>query len=314
MRGGIGRAPLGEEVDAYDAAFLGGGGGRVISAALASLYGRGLIKFDEAHGNVTVQQTDRIPGALHETEWLVHKAIPQREPEELRSVSESLEPRMERLRDRLVDRGWVLAPEDVTRIKWIAALPFLALLFAGTMKLLIGVDRDKPVLFLFLLLIVTIIILATRLASLCKRTAEGQAVWRNLRASRHDLRNQLQHASVADTTAAMAMPMAVALLGTAAFATPGYEPLRKPLKRSGDGSGSGCGSSCGSSWSLSSGDSGSGCGGGGGDGGGGGGGCGGCGGGGGDCGASARLKNSKSQIPNFKMMPRFELQSGLKTW
>ncbi|OAI55887.1 hypothetical protein AYO49_05125, partial [Verrucomicrobiaceae bacterium SCGC AG-212-N21] len=219
MRGGIGRAPLGEEVDAYDAAFLGGGGGRAVSAALASLYGRGLIQFGESWFKATVQQTDRAPQTLHEMEWLVYKAVPQRVAEDLTVVRESLEPRMERLREKLVERGWLLGPEEVTRIKWIAALPFVALLLVGALKLVLGVDRDKPVLFLFLLLIVTLVILAVRLASLCKRTAEGQAVWRNLRAARHRLQDQLRHSSVADTTAAM--PMAVALLGTGAFATPG---------------------------------------------------------------------------------------------
>ena len=163
-----------------------------------------------------------------------------------------------------VERGWIAEQEVVTRLRWIAALPFLVLIGIGVTKIIVGLERDKPVFFLFMLTMATAFVMLVRVGFVRRRTPHGEAVWQNLRASRKVMKSMLARSSTDDLTGAM--PMAVALLGSSAFATPGYEPLKRSLGPRGDGSSSGCGSGCSGGGSSC----GSGCGGGG---------CGGCGGG-----------------------------------
>jgi uncharacterized protein (TIGR04222 family) len=264
LRGGEAEPPQGQEVDPYEAAYLGGGGGRTVSAAFASLYGHRLVEFGSPNGGKTqVKRIASAPPGMHDVERAVHLAVPSNPPAEVREVRKSLMPLMETWRERLVHRGWILPPEEVSRFRWLAAVPFIVLLAVGAMKLFVGVERDKPVFFLIMLLFFTIIVMVMRLAAMRKRTNEGQAVWQNLRATRREMKSRLERSTAAER--AVLISMGVALLGTQAFAAAGYEPLRQALGPTGaEGSSSGCGSSCGGGGS-------SGCGGGGG--------CGGCGGG-----------------------------------
>jgi uncharacterized protein (TIGR04222 family) len=267
-RGAGGQITLREDVDPYDAAFLGGGGGRTVTAAMASLYGRGLIEFGESKGRTTVVRTSIEPPAMHEMEWAAHHAAParEREPADLREVRMALDPRMETMRDRLVERRWIHAPEAVTRLRWLAALPFLILIGAGLIKMGIGLEREKPVLYLVIMMVMAAFLMITRAALVRRRTAEGEAVWQTLLGAQRQIKARLQNSHAADLTATM--PMAVALLGAGAFVTPEYAPLRERLGPAGSGSSSGCGSAT------------TGCGGGSSGCGGGSSGCGGCGGGG----------------------------------
>jgi uncharacterized protein (TIGR04222 family) len=251
-----------EPRDPYEIAFLGGGGTRVVDAALAALYGRKALGVRQDNNKGTYLK--RVPGAelpSHEIESVVQKAIPQDDEVKLRDLRRSMAPTMDRIQSKLAFDGLVLDAASLSRLRWWCAAPFVVLLLMGAVKLLVGLSRGKPVIFLVVFLFITAIVLAVRLSRLNRRTTEGEATWYKLSHARTP--------SISVGGVAVA-PMAVALLGVNALMVGGYQDLHASLQRpqnafggtsSGGGCGSGCGSSCG----------GGGCGGGG---------CGGCGGGG----------------------------------
>lgn len=157
----------------------------------------------------------------------------------------------------LRQRGLLLDDDVVTRARWLPALLPLALIVFGAAKVVVGVTRDRPVLFLVLLLIATFIGLIKFIAGAPARSRAGDRAVKQARA---------ENARATRAPTPRDMGMAVALLGTAALsgsAFAAYHQARHPVSN---------GSSDGSSGSSSdsSGD------------GGGSSGCGGCGGGGGD--------------------------------
>jgi uncharacterized protein (TIGR04222 family) len=159
-------------------------------------------------------------------------------------------------------RGLLLDDEASRRARFISALPFVAVAAFGLAKVVIGIAREKPVMFLAILVVLTVIAALWRAFKPLERSRAGDSVALDLKR---------KHARVARAPLSNEMALAVALGGTmllsgTAFAS--YHQARAPqTNNSGDSSSS---SSSGDSGSSDSGDSG------------GGGGCGGCGGGGGD--------------------------------
>lgn len=149
---------------------------------------------------------------------------------------------------RMVDHGLLLADGEGWRIRIAQALPFVLLAGFGLIKLGIGEARGRPVGFLTLALIVTVVVAMIRFAGLDMRTRAGQAVLAQAR-ERHD---RLRRAPTAREVG-----LGVALFGTTVLAGSQWESLHR-LRTAGSDSGSS---------SDSSSDGGSSCGGGG---------CGGC--------------------------------------
>lgn len=283
-RTGPGR--LGDEdlKNPYEIAFLGGGGRRLVDAALTSLYTRGLLKLETPAGGTLRMGTveGKRVDDLTDTEHQVWKALPQQAPAEMHRVRRALIPVTAAMQDRLAERGYVFSPAGLSRLRWLAAVPFLFLMGMGGMKVVVGLDRGRPVLFLILALVVTLVVMISRLVAMRRRTAAGEAMWQRI-----STREQSRRKPAADGLADH-LPfdpghaaLAVALMGSSVLATPAYQPMHTALwaaqpgggsasaaSSGGCGTGSGCGSGGGGG-----GDGGSGCGGGG---------CGGCGGGGGD--------------------------------
>jgi uncharacterized protein (TIGR04222 family) len=156
------------------------------------------------------------------------------------------------MREQLVRRGLALDSAASFRARWLPALLPAATLVFGCAKIIVGMQRDKPVGFLVLLSVVTAVAVLIFLLKVPRTTLEGDAL---IRLQRQKHRILKRAASSRD------LPLAVALFGTAVLvSTPlaAYHAQRVPP---GDGGGSGGGDGGGSSDS-------------------GGGGCGGCGGGG----------------------------------
>ncbi len=162
---------------------------------------------------------------------------------------------------KLRQRGLLLDDAAASRARWLPTLLPVALIVLGAAKVVIGLSRDKPVLFLVMLIIATVIALIVFIA---KAPARSRAGDRAVRQARRD------NARAARAPTSRDMGMAVALLGTAALsgsAFAAYHQARQPVSSGGGDSSSS------SSSSDSSSDGGSGCSSSG---------CGGCGGGGGD--------------------------------
>ena len=256
-------APL---TDPYEIAFLGGGGRRMVDAALAALFTRKLLKLDTPkNGRATIGASDAGDDTnLHPIEHQVWCALPNGAKSEVRHVRKALIPVTQAMQESLAERGLVFPASQLTRLRWLVALPMLLMLIAGVIKVCVGISRDKPVIFLIVCLFISILVLCLRLSLMKKRTAAGEAQWNRLDQKQHIsplVKRDGQH--VLDPTLAA---MAVAVGGSAALATPSYQPLHSAIHYQAPGSSGGCGSGgCGSG--------GGGCGGGCG-----GGGCGGCGG------------------------------------
>lgn len=145
-------------------------------------------------------------------------------------------------------RGLLMAQSEVAALRWWGALPFIGIFGIGAIKYAVGIERDKPVGFLTIFLIVTAIAIAIRLLSGDRRTHGGIRTVSDAR----EAKRRLKAAPTREETG-----LAVALFGTGVLAASAYADFHKLRQASGDGGGDGGSSSS--------------------DGGCGGGGCGGCG-------------------------------------
>jgi uncharacterized protein (TIGR04222 family) len=254
--------------DPYEIAFLGGGGRRMVDAALAALFTRGLLKLDTPkNGRATLGASHLGDDTgMNPVEHQVWRALPTGSRTEVRHVRKALIPVAQAMQESLAERGYVFHPSKLTRLSWFAALPMLFMLIIGAYKVWVGISREKPVILLIVCLFISVLVLCLRMSLMRKRTAAGQALWNRLNRRKHiSPLVERDGTHVLDPTLAA---MAVALGGSAALATPSFQPLHSAIHHQTPGSGGGCGSGgCGSS------SGGGGCGGGCG-----GGGCGGCGG------------------------------------
>ena len=235
------------EPDVWSLAYLAGGPQRLIDTAVAELHRLGLVQW-----NATKHLPEVVGNALPDDPLLrtVHGAIRQRSLSSLLAVIKSGQ--MEAVRKRLQQRGWWFTSQQALQICRISALPFALLSSLGIAKIAVGISRDKPVAFLVVLTLISVII---ALVTYFKRPGITPKGRQALAAEKK--KHQLSARAHRDEQVALA----VALAGTAVLAgtaMAGYHDLRRP--GSSDSSSGGCSSDSG--------------------GGGSGGGCGGCGGGG----------------------------------
>lgn len=261
--------------DPYEIAFLAGGPRRMMDALLAALHSHGLVQVGiPAKGSATLGARSGADAhdasLLHPLEQQAWQVLPQDAMAEVRNVRQGLQPLAEGMRDALVARGLMLSPVRFTQSIWLACLPLLLMIGLGVSKVLIGLDRGRPVFLLILCLLLSVVVLVLRLQWASRRTAAGNRVWRRLRRQKRANPWGERHGPAEPPPSLVAM--AVALGGAGVLATPATRPLHDAIHRPGRTGSSGCstggcgGTGCGSSCGGSGGS----CGGGG---------CGGCGGG-----------------------------------
>jgi uncharacterized protein (TIGR04222 family) len=239
--------PPGRKQDIVDPdvlAVLAGGKGRFVEALVARLLARGALVIlgrsgfgakAGASGNTAAEQ--RVLALTAPIKWTTIQS----------QIADYAEP----VARKLAGSGLHMTDEEAARTRWWQTLPYVLLIGFGTIKLMVGEARGKPVGFLIGLLVVTAVFAAIRWFALDRRTqaahdALAEAASRNERLKR------------APTTSEIGT--AVALFGTGVLAGSAWNDFhRMRSASSGDGG------------SSSSSDGGSGCGGGGS-------GCGGCGG------------------------------------
>jgi uncharacterized protein (TIGR04222 family) len=235
----------------FEVAYLVGGPTRCVDAAIADLLQRGAIGFPAGSDRFEARSDDAgLPAPLA----AVHRLI--RNDGNASTVLHRATLLFGDARTRLQQRSLLLDDDAARRIAWISALLPVAVLLLGALKIGIGIERERPVGILVLFTLLTLGGVAYCVLRKPRRTLAGD---RSVRAL------GIAHARAARAPRDAELPLAVALLGTAAMsgtAYAGYHEMRAP-----------------SSGTSSSGDGGSSDSGGGSDGGGGGG-CGGCGGGG----------------------------------
>jgi uncharacterized protein (TIGR04222 family) len=143
----------------------------------------------------------------------------------------------DRIRMNLVSSGLMLDPDEHRRLKRTAIIPLLLAAAFGAIKLVIGVERHRPVLLLVIFLVVTALLVLARFWSVSGETKAGKALVETERKRHERLRRAPLKAE---------MGMSVALFGTVVLVGSefaGFHALRhKQGDSGGDGSSSGgCG-------------------------------------------------------------------------
>jgi uncharacterized protein (TIGR04222 family) len=224
-------------------AVLTGGKGRFVEALVARLLARGALVF--AGTNSFAPKPGAQGDSAAESRVLALSA-----PIKWSTIQSQVADYAEPVARKLAGTGLYMTDEEAARTRWWQTLPYVLLIGFGTIKLMVGEARERPVGFLIGLLLLTAICAAIRWFTLDRRTqaahdAIAEASSRNDRLKR------------APTTGEVGT--AVALFGTAVLAGSEWNDFHRMRSASDGGSSSSDGGSS---------DGGSGCGGGG---------CGGCG-------------------------------------
>ncbi len=241
-----------EVSDPLALAYLAGGRARIVASAAAELLQEGALELRRTRLVATASNAERP--AFQQA--LLRAADNVRWP----AVHGRMRRHTRAIEAQLAEKDLVLSDGATLRLRWLQALPFALLIAFGVIKWQVGVDRERPVGFLSVLLVLTLIIAIVRFVSVDRRTRAGRAVLRRART---------EHERVRRAPAEDEVCLAVALYGTDVLAATPLATFDTLCRRNPGTSSSGhSGCSTESAWS-DSGSSDSGCGGGG---------CGGCGG------------------------------------
>lgn len=223
--------------DADSLALLSGGPQRLAEAAVTRLMAAGQLRHDSRDRFVRGPAAAPARGELDR----VLLGLPM--PVRWRELAQATTRESRRLYRQLQGRGLVLADGERMQLRLVRAVPVVALLVLGVLRLAQGLAHHKPVGLLFLLLFATVWLLLRALAvDPCNRA--GIAAVQRARADHRRLRLAAPDAEAG---------LAVALFGTSVLAGSWLESLHRLRVGSGeggvdassDGDGGGCGG-CGS--------------------------------------------------------------------
>lgn len=254
-----------ELTDPYEMAFLAGGTPRCAQLAVTRLLKTGSIQWKRTK----VFSESRLVAIgcayqdFNEIERTLFSSILSygKKGMPLDSVSQLVATRISGIESRLAKAGLRPTSSEEGSRGFFIALPLIILMAIGVVKVLVGLSRDKPVLFLCIMLGVTFFVCAAVASARKKLTPEGENVLARLRDrppvfNPEELNQNLM--------------VSVALFGISGI--PHGQMLadldaniKKELSQIGNKSSSGCGGAAGCSSGCSSGCGGGGCGGCGGD-------------------------------------------------
>lgn len=246
----------------YEIAYLAGGKPAAIHAALAALVQAKVLEVRKASGKMLgmaytkgyqVAAAQPLSEDAPPLERALYKAAG--DGKTILRLQRSVDGEAAKLAAPLERDGLAPSEERMSKARWWPAMTLLAVAVFGIVKICVGASRHRPVLFLVLAVIGTIVAAAFQLRKPL-RTAAGKRVLEALRNKHSSLRHESPSRLSSDE-----MALAAALFGSAVLIGGPLADLRRALAatQSQGGSGSsGCGGGCG----------GGGCGGG----------CGGCGG------------------------------------
>ncbi|MBI4822246.1 MAG: TIGR04222 domain-containing membrane protein [Deltaproteobacteria bacterium] len=238
----------------YSVAYLSGRRGLVVQSVLSSLVQDKAIRIDSTSRVTLVDAGFITPKGAHRLESIAIEAV-RTGTRTLLDLRRTLAPWAAELRSELVAEGLLRS----RRYSYLAAAPLYGVVGLGGAKVIVGLSRGRPVFFLAVLLLLTVVSVWVFVSKEII-TQRGRSAIARLRASSRALELTVKTAS--QSLVGHDVAMAVALFGVATIPNEGaFSSLRGSITSDG-GSTSSCASS-----SCSSGSSCGGCGGGG---------CGGC--------------------------------------
>lgn len=252
------------DLDPYEVAYLSGGIERATQAVIANLYHRKLLKVDLV--GRSFDATGELPTNAHPLERELHGSARLVDYDMMRGATIAYEPQ---LRSRLERLGLLPSQSMSSRARMLPALLVGLVVFVGIAKILIGLDRGRPVGFLFVLVLIAFAVAVLFLVLRVHASRAGQVV-----IGHYKRRNgALWLNSTSDPThlSGNDLALAVGLFGVGMLAAPHLLDVQLAMRQQqlasdGSSSSSWAASSCGSTSSCGS-SCGGGCGGG----------CGGCG-------------------------------------
>lgn len=222
-------------------AWLAGGTERFAEAVAARLLAAGALVLAGGHFGIRDRDSGRTAAE--------RGVLALRPPVDWSAIASRVKEHSGPLERRMTEAGLLMSRAEQSNIRFWTLLPWLMLLVFGATKWAIGDMRERPVGYLGLLLILTVVAAAIRYFTIGRTTRAADEALARARESSQRIRR----ATTRDEAG-----LAVALFGTVVLAGSGWDEFHKLRNAGGDGGGGDSGSSDGSS----------GCGGGG---------CGGCG-------------------------------------
>jgi uncharacterized protein (TIGR04222 family) len=255
---------------AYELAMLAGGNPRTVTTALAALLNREEVAISAVTDGPQLVRTNKEPAAeAHPLERAVWEQLRSEGSLTVSNLTGAMTEALVPLRRSLEQRGLLLTPAQAAKVQRWPMLVALTVPAVGLVKIFVGLQRDRPVGFLALATVVTLVLGLIRFSRRATLSRAGGRCIRRARREQAALKAKAGYLRQAHSPLEVALPLSVALFGTAVLASGRLSPLDDAIRRSrahGTDSGSG---GCGTAGDGGGGDSG--CGGGG---------CGGCGGGG----------------------------------
>jgi len=250
--------PASADLEPYEVAFLAGGAPRAAWAMLANLLQRGVILENTFKSGFTVQPDVNLPDHLERRAYDVVAASP---PEQVR---ERLKDVVDVFEERLQALGLLMSEEAQSAYRRCVWAVMGVVLLIGGIKVCVGLSRERPVFFLVMLLIGTLV-LAANVAKAPLRTLRGDKVLKHFERRNAALRTSAMAAGslAVSPLSGDSIVYAVGLFGVSAAALDptltalGVYTGARPAPVSADSSG---GSSC-SSGGCGGGGCGGGCGG-----------------------------------------------------
>ncbi|HSX61182.1 MAG TPA: TIGR04222 domain-containing membrane protein [Tahibacter sp.] len=240
----------GAALDTWSTAYLAGGPQRVVDAGIASLIADGKAQWNRKQRRLDIAHPDTVRDYPLDEIARAARAGNGAVPQIVRSVGSKLG----RIREPLVARGLLIDNGQRWLLGLYRALPFAALTAFGTMKIAVGLARDRPVAFLIFLTLVTGIATLLLFTVRPQRSRAGDLLLRDLNRSNAHARRAPRNHDIG---------LAVALAGTGVLAGTAYADFHNFRQASSSTSSSGCSSSDSGCSSDSGGSSGcGGCGGG----------------------------------------------------
>lgn len=175
-------APAG--LEPYETAYLSGGPNRVTQMGVSKLILCGAAvwkqKFSGAH---LIPVDGAKPRGLQPVEQRMWNQLAAAGSNGLKVnlLGATLQPDYTALEMRLAIRGLRPAKGERSSAAFAAVWPLLILLAIGVVKMMVGISRDRPVLFLFFLLILTVITAVIVAGKVPRITGKGETVLKNLR-------------------------------------------------------------------------------------------------------------------------------------
>jgi uncharacterized protein (TIGR04222 family) len=226
-------------------AYLAGGAGRLTTAAVARLVGRGLARVDDDTKRLVAEGP--VPDDVSQVEKAVLQALPvANDVVALKSVQAAVEAVYASPAARMEQDGLLLAKSEQARLGVTALMPLgLVLMGLGLPRLLNGLQGNHPVEFLVITMAAGgVLALILTLAGSLRLSHRGQALLARQKDRYEALKTGTEWESTGDAGMAVALFGTAVLAGTAIAALQTWYP-RQTSEASSSGCSTGCGSGCG---------------------------------------------------------------------